>query len=76
LSEIIKYPNISKYLVGHTKKQVSKKVIDSKANLPEEFIGEPNKEEVLVDIPSINLLNTAYYFPNKDCQSSNKRRMT
>ncbi len=68
LSEIIIYPGISKYLVGDTKKLVSKKVIDSQSNLPEEFIGEPNKEEVLVDIPSINLQNTAYYFPNKDCQ--------
>ncbi|MEX0966422.1 MAG: hypothetical protein WD077_04235 [Bacteroidia bacterium] len=50
------------YLVGNTKDLLSLQTLDSNSGICKEFLGKCNYQKVTLDIPSIEMKHTAFYF--------------
>lgn len=65
LDNIVFYKNFEKFLVGNTKTFFTLDFQDPNSNLYKYYLGKADEKLVTLDIPSINLKNTSYYYDLK-----------
>lgn len=68
LKEIIIYPGFARFLVGETKKLVTSESLNFSSYLVKNFLGYPAKKLVTLNVPSIQMKNTSYFYPDKNFQ--------
>jgi len=73
LSKITFFEDFARYLKGDTKKLLTFEGFDSKSKLCQEYLGYPNKKDVTLDVPSIKLKHTTYYFYSKGIEITIKK---
>jgi hypothetical protein len=65
LSKITFFEDFASYLVGSTSKLLTFEGFDSQSKLSQDYLGYPNKTKITLDIPSIGLKHTTYYYYSK-----------
>lgn len=65
LSMISFFKDIKKYLIGNTQKLLTYEAYDSKTPFSRDYLGQPDKEEITLDVPSIKYKHTTRYYYSK-----------
>jgi hypothetical protein len=65
LTEIVIYGDFAPYLVGSSSRLLTFEGFDFRSKLSQDYLGYPNKTKVTLDIPSIGLKQTTYYYYSK-----------
>ena len=62
LSMISFFKDIKKYLIDNTQKLLTYEAYDSKTPFSIDYLGQPDKEEITLDVPSIKYKHTTRYY--------------
>jgi hypothetical protein len=63
LNQIVLYPAITPHLKGLTCTLLSNSCTDPESEVYKNFLGQPSDEDVVIDVPSIDLKTIRYYYP-------------
>ena len=65
LTKITFFEDFAPYFVGATSKLLTFEGFDFQSKLSQDYLGYPNKTKVTLDVPSIGLKHTTYYYYSK-----------
>lgn len=65
LSKITFFEDFATYLIGSTSKLLTFEGFDFQSKFSQDYLGYPNKTKITLDIPSIGLKHTTFYYYSK-----------
>ena len=65
LGRITVFESAGNYLIGNTLQLITEDAIDPKSEAMKAFLGSAKESRITLDVPSINLEHTTYYYPSR-----------